>query len=101
MDRRETIAQVLYGELSDGPDGDVHPFDERWYRAADQVLEAITHPKENDAFDALEDILVRGFHFDSNDRVPMKDVGALLDAARAVLMIHRGVEPIMPDIAPA
>lgn len=35
-DLREEIANVLYGELSD--DGEVHPYDERWYRAADAIL---------------------------------------------------------------
>jgi hypothetical protein len=38
MELREQIANTLYGELHDGSE-DVHPYDERWYKAADAILD--------------------------------------------------------------
>jgi hypothetical protein len=53
-------------------------------------------PRMDDAFDALEDALVKGWRADERGRVALDDVMPLMEAARAVLMIHRGVEPLMP-----
>lgn len=52
--------------------------------------------QNEEAFDALEDALVAGFGADSQGRVSLDDVMPLMEAARAVLMIHRGKEPLMP-----
>ncbi len=52
--------------------------------------------EELEAFDALEDALVAGFSADSDGRVAIDEIMPLLEAARAVLMIHRGVKPLMP-----
>lgn len=57
--------------------------------------------KQAEAFDALEDALVSGFTADERGRVSLDAIMPLMEAARAVLMIHRGVEPLMPRKRPA
>lgn len=52
--------------------------------------------KKEEAFDALEDALAYGLSFDNEGRVSLDAVMPLMEAARAVLMIHRGVPPLMP-----
>lgn len=61
-----------------------------------EARRAMKIDKNEQAFDALEDALVAGLHADSEGRVSIDGVMPLLEAARAVLMIHRGVEPLMP-----
>jgi hypothetical protein len=56
----------------------------------------MTEHQKQEAFDALEDALAGGLHADDRGRVSLDDVMPLMEAARAVLMIHRGVEPLMP-----
>jgi hypothetical protein len=57
---------------------------------------------ENEAFDALEDALAAGFGCSGdNFYVHIEDIMPLMEAARAVLMIHRGVKPLMPQRKPA
>jgi hypothetical protein len=48
-----------------------------------------------EAFDALEDALVAGFGGEDG-RVSIEKVMPLMEAARAVLMLHRDKEPLMP-----
>jgi hypothetical protein len=58
-------------------------------------------PRMDEAFDALEDALVAGFRGDAEGRVSIDAIMPLLEAARAVLMLYRGVEPLMPKRRPA
>ena len=53
------------------------------------------------AFDMLEDALIAGFPVNEDLMVDVGDLEALMETARAVLVIERGVEPIMPRGAPA
>jgi hypothetical protein len=57
----------------------------------------MTNQQTEEAFDALEDALVAGLRADGEGRVAIDDVMPLMEAARAVLMIHRGIEPLMPQ----
>lgn len=51
-------------------------------------------------FDTLEDALAKGFPTHGT-RVEVADLGQIMDTSRALLMLWRGVEPIMPRSMPA
>lgn len=48
-----------------------------------------------DLFDHLEDILAQGWPT-GRTSIELNDLGPLMDTARALLMIERGVDPILP-----
>lgn len=47
-------------------------------------------------YDHLEDLLVKGFPARNYEVVRLSDIQPLLETARALLMIERGKDPILP-----
>lgn len=63
-----------------------------WNNKTDEPIGEPSDPQVEAAYDALEDALVTGFA-GNNDGPTWEQIAPLMDVARTLLMLHRGVDP--------